>query len=102
MKEIRRPGATHSFRLSIEASRIVDNIRHPRSQGGKSRKISDAIEWYFSPRGEEPSYDDLLRSIAVLQKKVLDYGNQLENVEKRPHTRGWGHRILAKIGLLDP
>lgn len=48
MKERRGSGATHSFRLTPRASRIVDRINHPRRSGGKSKKVSDAIEWFYS------------------------------------------------------
>lgn len=48
MKERRGSGATHSFRLTPRASKIVDGIVHPRRSGGKSKKVSDAIEWFFS------------------------------------------------------
>ena len=79
--------------------------------GGKSRKVSNAIEWYFDQRGEEPSYDDLLRNIAVLQTVITEQGTQLEKFrqsgkngqispnkgsnisESEPQSRG----ILVKI-----
>jgi hypothetical protein len=96
MKERRNSGATHSFRLSPAAARIVDNINHPRRMGGKSRKISDAIEWYFAPRGEEPSYDDLLRSIAALQKIITEQGNELKNLESKPRSRGIWSRFFTR------
>ena len=94
MKERRHSGATHSFRLTPQASALVDAIRHPRRMGGKSRKVSDAIEWYFAPRGEEPSYDDLLRNIAGLQAKLrLAH----EEMQKEPSTsRGW-RRFIPKF-----
>jgi len=80
MKERRKAGATHSFRLSIRASAIVDDITHPRRQGGKSSKVSEAIEWYFSPvdvkeggryaRSMAPSPDELVQNIAGLQSVI--------------------------------
>ena len=47
MKERRKAGATHSFRLSRKAAKIVDEITYPRRLGGKSRKVSEAIELWF-------------------------------------------------------
>jgi len=82
----RTQGATHSFRLTPAAADIVDGIVHPRRMGGKSRKVSDAIEWYFAPRGEEPSYADLLLSIANMQKIITEYGNELETLRNAPPT----------------
>ena len=99
MKERRHSGATHSFRLSLQASNIVDNIRHPRRMGGKSRKVSDAIEWYFSPRDEEPSYNQLLQSIAFLQTKLTEAGNEVERLKKLKDvapTPRWWHRFSRK------
>ena len=82
MKERRITGATHSFRLTPAASKIVQGITHPRRMGGKSRKVSDAIEWYFAKRGDEPSYDDLLRNIAVLQTVITNQGTELEKLRQ--------------------
>lgn len=48
MKERRKAGATHSFRLTMAAAKIVDNITYPRRLGGKSRKVSEAIELWAS------------------------------------------------------
>ncbi|GAG82771.1 unnamed protein product [marine sediment metagenome] len=67
----RTSGATHSFRLTRYASILVDDIKYPRKLGGKSRKVSDAIEWYFGKRDEEASYDELLQTISFLQKHIL-------------------------------
>ena len=62
MKERRASGATHSFRLSLLAAEIVDDIQHPRRLGGKSAKVSEAIEWYFSRADDRESIEDLKRS----------------------------------------
>jgi len=98
MKERRQAGATHSFRLTRKASEIVDGITHPRGQGGKSRKVSLAIEWYFSPRGEMPSYDELLLSIENLQRIITESGNEqilrAKNVESEPLPPTWRGRIF--------
>ena len=67
MKERRAVGATHSFRLSPKASKIVDEMNHPRRLGGKSAKVSTAIEAYYGKRldqgHEQPSYQELLNNI---------------------------------------
>jgi len=98
MKERRKSGATHSFRLTRKASEIVDNINHPRGQGGKSRKISLAIEWYFSPRGDMPSYDELLISIENLQRIITVIGTEQDlrakNVESERLPPTWRDRIF--------
>ena len=93
MKERRNSGATHSFRLTPQAAALVDAIRHPRRMGGKSRKVSDAIEWYFSARGEHPSYDDLLRNISGLQAQ-LRLAHEESGKEASP-PRGWKRFFTA-------
>jgi hypothetical protein len=79
-------GATHSFRLTPTASGLVNAITNPRKYGGKSRKVSDAIEHYFSPRGDNPSYADLLTNIAVLQTVITKQGQELEELRQFPRT----------------
>jgi hypothetical protein len=102
MKERRASGATHSFRLNQRASLIVDDITHPRRHGGKSAKVSEAIEWYFSPiidRDENgkfvrdhPSPSDLLANIAGLQSVI----ESLSKSTPRPPT--WRDRLRARFG----
>lgn len=74
MKERRHAGATHSFRLTPAAAAIVNSINHPRRLGGKSKKVSDAIEAYFGKRldkgHEQPSYEQLLQNISGLQNVI--------------------------------
>lgn len=73
MKERRKAGATHSFRLTREAADIVDNMTHPRRLGGKSRKVSDAIVAFFghSYGGHQmPSYGELVDDVAALEKLI--------------------------------
>ena len=80
MKERRKAGATHSFRLTMEAARLVDNMTHPRRLGGKSRKVSDAIVAYYgTPFGGAgmPSYDELLQNIAALQDVIAKNGQDV-------------------------
>lgn len=75
MKERRKAGATHSFRLTRAAAELVDNMNHPRRLGGKSRKVSDAIVAYYgTPFGGAgmPSYDELLQNIAALQNVITE------------------------------
>ena len=84
MKERRKAGATHSFRLTMAAAKIVDNIRHPRRLGGKSRKVSDAIEYYFSsPR---ITMNEALEDIDHLEAKIAEL--RLKNGENDPPSRG--------------
>lgn len=97
MKERRSSGATHSFRLSMQAAGIVDGINHPRRLGGKSRKVSEAIEWYYSPRGHQPSYADLRENIEALQQVItgLHASSRAESGRRPPTWR----RLLAKLGI---
>jgi len=94
MKERRSSGATHSFRLSIKASEIVEDINHPVRLGGKSRKVSDAIEAYFGARGALPSYEILLQNIAKLQSRLE------EKYESEPPTPTWWQRFCSSWSLL--
>jgi hypothetical protein len=90
MKERRKAGATHSFRLTMEAARLVDQMTHPRRLGGKSRKVSDAIVAYYgTPFGGAgmPSYDELLQNIAALQLVIAKKG------ESEAPVPAWWHRF---------
>ena len=94
MKERRKAGATHSFRLTRQAADIVDNINHPRRLGGKSRKVSDAIVAYFGHvhgGPDMPSYDQLLLNIASLQNVIAKMG------QDDPPTPTWRERFLRWI-----
>jgi len=99
MKERRKSGATHSFRLTREASDIVDNLNHPRSLGGKSRLISDAIVYYFD-ESKDTSVADLLASRKFWKDRhdVLLEGIQrrknAKNPEKRSSPPAWWRRFL--------
>lgn len=106
MKERSKAGATHSFRLTRKAAEIVDEIKHPRRLGGKSRKVSEAIEWYFSPvdvkeggkyaSSMAPSVDDLVQNIAGLQNVIAS----LTKSTPRPPT--WRERLLTGLRRFVP
>lgn len=96
MKERRHAGATHSFRLTMKAAEIVDNINHPRRLGGKSRKISDAIEWYFSPRGTQPSYEELLQNISKLVGR-LESGENMEQISSASQIADEKAQKVSKV-----
>jgi len=97
MKERRKSGATHSFRLTKRASVIVDNLNHPRSLGGKSRQISDAIEFYFDT-SKGISIKDLLDDIENLEAiiKVLNS----KNPESGPLPPTWRRRLIRYIARI--
>ena len=40
--------ATHSFSLTPKASKFVRFKKYPRDEGGASRMVSHAIEWYWT------------------------------------------------------
>lgn len=42
--------ATHSFSLTPKASKLVKQHKYRRDLGGASRMVSNAIEFYYSPR----------------------------------------------------
>jgi hypothetical protein len=117
MKERRTSGATHSFRLSIAAATIVDEINYPRSLGGKSKKVSDAIIWFFSAPVESKGVgqmpfagtmpiatpEHLLDRCITLQERVEFFVRRAESFEaeverlkkgeKEPSTPHWWHRF---------
>jgi hypothetical protein len=73
MKPRRASGATHSFRLSMTAADMVDRYPpfqslegrpYPRSLGGKSKLVSDAIVWCYGPKKDVESYHELRESRA--------------------------------------
>lgn len=87
MKERRKAGATHSFRLTREASDIVDNLNHPRNLGGKSRLISDAIVYYFR-ESKDVSVKMLLDDIEHLERNLRAKISQSE-----PQVPAWWRRF---------
>jgi len=99
MKERRKAGATHSFRLTRRASDIVDRLNHPRSLGGKSRQISDAIEFYFDT-SKGVSIDDLLTDIEHLEARIASM--MLKESESEPKVPGWWRRFFKWIQRLGP
>lgn len=103
MKERRNSGATHSFRLTPAAAQIVDSMNYPRRLGGKSAKVSQALEAYFGKRldrdHDQPSYDDLLQNIAALQKIITGLYIDIEALKERLNdapTPPWWHRFLGR------
>jgi len=117
MKERRGSGATHSFRLTPRASDIVDGIRHPRRSGGKSKKVSDAIEWFFSSPTYTTEWSDdgertgkLVRSRAgVVSPEELSIQNEnqgktiaalnshIKNLENGSRPPTWRARLGFKL-----
>lgn len=98
MKERRKAGATHSFRLTQEASNIVDNLNHPRNLGGKSRLISDAIVYYFQ-ESKDVSVQMLLDDIEHLEYTLSERVDDLlaKNLEKSAPPPAWWRRILHSM-----
>ena len=94
MKERRKSGATHSFRLTQRASEIVDNLNHPRSLGGKSRQISDAIEFYFDT-SKGLSVKELIDDIERLEGWIADLTSK--NPESGPSPPTWWERFRRWI-----
>jgi len=88
MKERRKAGATHSFRLTREASDIVDNLNHPRNLGGKSRLISDAIVYYFR-ESKDVSVKMLLDDIDHLERNL-----RAKKPESAPQVPAWWRRFF--------
>jgi len=106
MKERRKAGATHSFRLTREASDIVDKLNHPRNLGGKSRLISDAIVYYFR-ESKDVSVKMLLDDIEHLER-VISTRNEgggvlpAKNPESDAPPPTWRGRIMTIIRRLVP
>lgn len=101
MKERRKAGATHSFRLTPQAAEIVDAIRHPRRLGGKSAKVSEAIEAYLGQiinrYHDQPSYHELEQNIAALQNVIRGLHIDIEALKNRKNdanTPPWWHRFF--------
>lgn len=90
MKERRKAGATHSFRLTREAADIVDNLNHPRNLGGKSRLISDAIVYYFR-ESKDITIQDLVDEID-LQTKIIT-ALEAKKPESEPSPPAWWRRF---------
>lgn len=95
----RTSGATHSFRLSIRASDIVDarppfrsleGRPYPRSLGGKSFLVSEAICFYFG--GEEgTTINDQRKHIAWLVQRV-------KTLEAEAHEARYGRVSAPPMG----
>jgi hypothetical protein len=102
MKERRKAGATHSFRLTQRASEIVDNLNHPRNLGGKSRLISDAIEYYFD-ESKHTSIPELLAGRKFWKDRhdlLLDEQSKeksVKNPESGSKPPAWWVRIIRRL-----
>lgn len=114
MKERRGAGATHSFRLTPKAASIVDEIIYPRRLGGKSKRVSQAIEWFWTCPTMGPKdgttfisvptayelhleNEELKENIAALQLVITDYGTKnRELTASPPASRGWFRRIFGR------
>lgn len=102
MKERRLSGATHSFRLSRDAADIVDSINHPRRLGGKSRKVSDAIEFYFSRSEDMESMAEMQQSrrfwVHKYNSLVIDVealtAQLAKKLEREAPPPPWWHRFF--------
>lgn len=100
----RTSGATHSFRLTIRASDIVDarppfrsleGRPFPRSLGGKSALVSEAICYYYG--GEEgTTVNDMRKHITWLVQRVKALEGAETVVDDAP-TPPWWHRFLARF-----
>ena len=96
MKERRKAGATHSFRLTREAADIVDNLNHPRNLGGKSRLISDAIVYYFR-ESKDVSVKMLLDDIQHLENMRDNHWLRATDPESEPSPPTWWRRFIRGI-----
>ena len=76
----------------MAAAEIVDNINHPRRLGGKSRKVSEAIEWYFNRQDDQESLDDLKAS----RQWWMHRYNDLRNAQNEAKIPAWWRRFWFK------
>lgn len=83
-------------------------MNYPRRLGGKSKKVSDAIEAFYGKRMndgiEAPSYNELLLNISGLQQKIMDLHEELNHVrsteqiadhETNRTSPGWVWRVIS-------
>jgi hypothetical protein len=123
LKERRKAGATHSFRLTQEACNLLEDVDYPRRLGGMSKLVSDAIVWYWS-KPEDRIYDphghgerkvrELLQSSPseIYNRNETQYATikqlreQIEALEqlKKPQSdapsRGWRHILFGRASRL--
>jgi len=92
MKPRRASGATHSFRLTRRAADIVDRLTYPRSLGGKSALISEAICYYFGG-------DDDGNTVHELRERVQWWMNHCDEISTSKPAPPMGGRstIWARI-----
>ena len=107
VKPRRAAGATHSFRLSRSAAHIVDSVPpflslegrpYPRSLGGKSYLVSDAITWaYGGDEGMRPY--DLQKRVEFWVARCNTLEEQLEQErQKSEPPMGGQSKIWSRIG----
>ena len=89
MKPRRASGATHSFRLTRRAADIVDRLSYPRSLGGKSALMSEAICYYFGGDDDGNSVHDLRERVQWWKK----HAEGLESPVDEAPTPPWWHRF---------
>lgn len=107
----RAAGATHSFRLSRSAADIVDRLPpfmslegrpYPRSLGGKSKLVSDAILWCYGEDGARESYHDLLTSRTWWVRHCEEITGAQISEPPTPPRSNMLTRIGRWIGLIRP
>jgi len=69
---------------------MVDNLNHPRSLGGKSRLISDAIVYYFR-ESKDITIQDLVDEID-LQAKIIA-ALEAKKPQSDPQVPAWWRRF---------
>ena len=109
MKPRRAAGATHSFRLSRASADMVDRLPpfvsleglpYPRSLGGKSHLVSEAIIWCYGVKAEAESYHEVMESRAFWMKRCEAAEMALNSPSPTPPRSSILVRIGRWIGLI--
>ena len=107
MPERRTSGATHSFRLSVHASDIVERLNYPRKLGGKSKRVSDAIVWFWTTptMSKKPGWASAPTAAVLLEENeelkrrvkfwVAKY-DQLKKAQDYAPPPPWWHRFFRR------
>jgi hypothetical protein len=102
MKARRAAGATHSFRLSRTAADMIDRLPpfvslegkpYPRSLGGKSKLVADAIVWCYGSKADAESYNELMESRRFWMARAEDAEAALNSLP----LMGGRRSILTRI-----